>query len=242
LEGAGCIGTSYNIGDLENEFMQFTLELDALRILGDETGKNAINAKRSELVACEGKLEDAEKRFNNLMLAVEVGGDIKMLVMRIRTLEGQMNELKKQRLELQSELQSLTKTAQDEEHSYAALTELMEQLKSMDAEPEERMQFRMRMQSEVQKVVRKLLLFSAGPCKPSSPEEIERIMAELRSAGYDEDRINAYFNTQIKPDRTKHYFIAFMRNGVVRTVRDGEVLETDINADRHLDSRPLKAA
>ncbi|MBV7539064.1 recombinase family protein [Duganella sp. sic0402] len=242
LEGAGCIGTSYNIGDLETEFMQFTRELDTLRILGDETGKNAINAKRSELAACEGKLEDAEKRFNNLMVAVETGGDIKMLVMRIRSLEGQMNELKKQRLELQSELQSLTNTAQDEQHSYAALIELMEELKSMDAEPEERMQFRMRMQSEIQKVVRKLLLFSGGPCKPVFREEVERVTAELRDAGYEEDRINAYFDTQIKPDRTKHYFIAFMRNGIVRSVKDGEVLETDQNPDSDLDSGRLKAA
>jgi DNA invertase Pin-like site-specific DNA recombinase len=242
LEGAGCIGTSYNIGDLESEFMEFTRELDALRVLGDETSKNAITAKRSELVACEGMLEDAEKRFSNLMIAMETGGDIKMLVTRTRTLEGQMNDLKKQRLELQSELQSLTNTTRDEQHSYEALGKLMEQLKTMDAEPEERMHFRSRMQSEVQKIVRRLLLFSAGPCKPSSPEEIEKLTTELRSYGYEEDRIKAYFDTEIKPDRTQRYFMAFMRNGIVRSVKNGQVLEADLDADSEHGSGRLKAA
>lgn len=242
LEGAGCIGTSYNLGDLESEFMEFTRELDALRVLGDETSKNAITAKRSELVACEGMLEDAEKRFSNLMIAMETGGDIKMLVTRTRTLEGQMNDLKKQRLELQSELQSLTNTAHDEQHSYAALGKLMEQLKAMDVEPDERTQFRVRMQSEVQKIVRKLLLFSGGPCKPSSPEETEKLKAELRSYGYEEDRVKAYIDTEIKPDRTQRYFMAFMRNGIVRSVKNGQVLEAALDVDSEHGSGRLKAA
>ena len=242
LEGAGCIGTSYNIGDLESEFMEFTRELDALRVLGDETSKNAVVAKRSELVACEGMLEDAEKRLSNLMIAMETGGDIKMLVTRTRTLEGQMNNLKKQRLELQSELQTLTNTSQDEQHSYEALGKLMEQLKAKDAEPDERMQFRARMQSEVQKVVHKLLLFSGGPCKASSQEEVEKLTSELRSYGYGDDRVKAYFDAEIKPNRTQRYFVAFMRNGIVRSVKNGKVLEADINADSEHGSVRLKAA
>jgi len=49
---------------------------------------------------------------------------------------------------------------------------------------------------------------------PPSQEEIERLTVALRSDGHDDDAIRAYFDTEIKPDRTQRYFTAFMRMGL----------------------------
>jgi hypothetical protein len=215
------------VRQLESEFIQFARELDLARVLGNESGKNAITEKKSELAACVGMLEDAEKRLNNLVSAVEVGGDIAILVTRMRAAESQVNDLKKQRLELQTELLTLTNIAQDEQSSYETLSKLMEQLESKDIDLEDKLRLRFRMQTEVQKVTRRLLLYPGGPCKP--PVEVAKLTTELKGFGYDDDQIRAYFdNLPIKPDRKQRYFIAFMRNGIVRSVKEGKALETDV--------------
>lgn len=226
LQGSGCVGVSYNIRQLESEFITFTRELDLRRVLGEASADNEVTAKRASLDACNAMVEETETRLNNLMTAIETGGDMPILIQRLRDVEAQLSDLKKQRLALQSEVQISSNTARDEQASLEVLGQLMEQLESKETDLDEKLRLRFRMLSEVQKVVRRLDLFPGGPMLAS--DEIEALRSQLKDDGFDDSRISDYFSQlPLKPDRTARYFIAHLRNGISRTVRQGDVLEMD---------------
>ncbi|MYM81786.1 recombinase family protein [Duganella sp. FT50W] len=226
LQSASCVGVSYNVRQLEAEFVKFTRELDLKQVLGEGSGKGAVQAKKSELAACAGELEATEAKFKNLLKAVELGGDVSMLVQRMREMEHATVELKKRRHALQAELQSLISVEQIESSSYENMSALMEQLESKSTELDEKLRLRFRMLTEVQRIVKRLYLFPGGAWH--SIDEVDGMAAGLREAGYDEDRIEAYISSlPTKPNRDERYFVASMRNGMVRTVKAGDVIEVD---------------
>jgi DNA invertase Pin-like site-specific DNA recombinase len=226
LSGAGCVGVSYNIRQLEAEFISFTRELDLAHVLGDDSSQQAVDAKKMELAACVGELDAAQSRFGNLLKAVEVGGDVTALVQRLRDVESALNELKKRRIELQTELEALMFVKESESSSYANLNSFMEQLQSKESSLDEKLKLRFKMLAEVQRVVSKLLLFPGG--RYYDEWELALEAERLTETGYDEARVNAHLESlPTKPDREERYFIAFMRNGIVRTVKQGKVLEVD---------------
>ncbi|MDC6180619.1 recombinase family protein [Ralstonia solanacearum] len=226
LQGGGCVSVSYNIRNLESEFIMFTRELDLHRVLGETSTDNGVTAKRASLAACNARVEEAETKLKNLVAAIETGGDMPILVQRLRDVEAQINDLKKQRLALQSEVQILSNTTRDEEASLQVLSQLMDQLESKETALDEKLRLRFRMLSEVQKVVRRLDLFPGGPMLAS--DENEGLRSQLKDSGFDDSRIDDYFSQlPRKPDRTARYFIAHLRNGICRTVGQGKVLEMD---------------
>lgn len=226
LQGGGCVSVSYNIRNLESEFVTFTRELDLHRVLGEESADNGVTAKRASVAACSAMVEETETKQKNLLAAIETGGDMPILVQRLQDVQAQLNDLKKQRLALQSEVQILSNTTRDEEASLEMLSQLMGQLESKEIDLDEKLRLRFRMLSEVQKVVRRLDLFPGGPMLAS--DEVVALRSQLKDDGFDEDRIDDYFSQlPIKPDRTARYFVAHLRNGISRTVRQGQVLEMD---------------
>lgn len=226
LQGGGCVGVSYNIRNLEAEFIEFTRELDLSHVLGDTSADNACSEKKASLSASNAMLEEAQTKMANLLNAIEAGGDMPILIQRLRDVEAQVNDLKKQRLALQSEVEILSNTSRDEQVSLEMLSQLMEQLGSKEPDLEEKLRLRFRMLGEVQKVVRRLDLFPGGPML--AQDEIDALRSQLQSGGFDNGRIDDYLTQlPIKPDRSARYFIAHLRNGISRTVRQGQVIETN---------------
>lgn len=226
LQGSGCVGVSYNIRQLESEFVTFTRELDLSRALGDSLGDNGLTAKQASLTACNAMIEEAETKLKNLLIAIETGGDMPILVQRLQDVEAQLNDLKKLRLALQSEVQILSNTTRDEQASLETVVRLMEQLESKETDLDEKLRLRFRMLSEVQKVVRRLDLFPGGPLL--SADEIDSLRMQLACSGFEGGRIDDYIaQLPVKPDRMARYFVAHLRNGVSRTVRQGHVMEMD---------------
>lgn len=227
LRGSGCVGVSYNIRQLESEFISFTRELDLHRVLGKQSDDNGLAAKQASLSACVAMVEEAESKLKNLVLAIEAGGDLPILIQRLKDVEAQVNGLKKQRLELQSEVQILSNTTRDEAESLEILQLLMAQLESKETDLDEKLRLRFRMLSEVQKVVRRLDLFPGGPVLVAG--DVETLRRRLVDSGFDDVRINDYVSQlPIKPDRSARYFVAHLRNGVYRTVKQGHVMEGDL--------------
>jgi DNA invertase Pin-like site-specific DNA recombinase len=225
LQGGGCIGVSYNLRQLEAEFLSFTSELDIALVLGDTSAADNLSAKKSELNASSGRLTELEFKLGNLLTAMEMGSDVMALVSRVRDLEGQVNDLKKLRLSLQSEVQSMSNVGPNDQVFVDNLTELLEQLVSKDSDLDEKYRIRFRLLTEVKKVVRRLDLFPGGGV--STPEQLAKEAADLQMAGYSEDRITAYINgMRIKPDRDARFFVAHLHNGITRTVIDGKMLES----------------
>lgn len=224
LQGGGCIGVSYNLRQLESEFLSFTSELDIAVVLGDTSAADTLSAKKSELNACDGRLTELEHKLNNLLTAMEMGSDVMALVNRVRDLEGQVNDLKKLRLSLQSEVQSMSNIGPNDQAFVDSLTELLKQLTSKDGDLDEKYRIRFRLLTEVKKVVRRLDLFPGGVV--NTPEQLATMADDLLEAGYDEDRVAAHITSMpTKPDRTARYFIAHLHNGVRRTVINGKMLE-----------------
>lgn len=225
LQGGGCIGVSYNIRQLESEFLAFTRELDIAQVIGDTTATDSIAAKKSELAACTGRIEEFEVKMNNLLTAIESGSDVKFLVQRLRDVEADVNNLKKQRLSLQTEVQTLSNIDHNDEASVKNLSTLMEQLESKNTDLDEKYRLRFRMLTEVQKVVRRVDLYPGGIIE--APEQLDSLAIELRDIGFDKDRITAYISQMpTKPDRKARFFVAHLRNGIKRTIVNGKMLET----------------
>lgn len=220
------MNVSYNIRHLEAELVQFTRELDLLQVLGDASGNAATQAKKSELAACVGELETMGGRLNNLLKAVEFGGDVALLVQRLRESEAAVIELKKRRLGLQVEVGALANAALIERSSYETISRLLGQLHSNTTSLDEKLSLRFRMLTEVQKTVCTLHLFPGGNYYDNA--KLERLTEGLRENGYDDDRITSYVQgLPTKADRAERYFIAFMRNGMTRVVKGGEAVEVN---------------
>lgn len=228
LQGGGCIGVSYNLRQLESEFLSFTSELDIALVLGDTSAADNLSIKKGELNACNGRLTELEFKLNNLLTAMEMGSDVMALVNRVRDLEGQVNDLKKLRLSLQSEVQSMSNIGPNDQAFVDSLTELLKQLTSKDSDLDEKYRIRFRLMSEVKKVVRRLDLFPGGVV--NTPEQLATMADDLREAGYDEDRVASHItNMPTKPDRTARFFVAHLHNGISRTVINGKILENRKN-------------
>jgi DNA invertase Pin-like site-specific DNA recombinase len=230
LSGAGCVGVSYNIRQLESEFISFTRELDLAHLLGDDSSQQAVDAKQVELAACIGELDGMQSRFDNLLKAVEVGSDVAPLVQRLREVEAAISALKKRKLELQAELDALMFVKGSESSSHANLSTFMEQLQAKGTTLEEKLKLRFNMLTEVQRVVGKLMLFPGG--RYYDDERVASIVDGLRVDGFSEDRIAAYIDSlPTKPNREERFFVAFMRNGIVRNVKGGKIIEVDLTAN-----------
>ncbi|HZW13305.1 MAG TPA: recombinase family protein [Noviherbaspirillum sp.] len=227
LQGGGCIGVSYNVRNLERELLTFARELNIAKVLGESSQVDSLTAKQSELAACTGKLEELERRLNNLATALETGGDVRFLVERMRNAEAELNELKKQRLELQTEIATVKNVNQNDQSFVENIAKLLDQLESKDSDLDDKLRLRFRLLTEVQKVFRRIDLYPGG--LNTTPTNPEKLMAELRHEyGYDEDRIVKFLGEiQFKPDRNARMFIAHLHNGVIRTVVNGKMLETN---------------
>lgn len=224
LKGAGCVGVSYNLRDLESEFLQFTRELDLSKILGDSAAVSAIEQKKAELASCIGQLEEEQAKANNLLTALESGSDVAILVERLRSVERRVNDLTKHRQELQIRIRLLELVGRSDHASIVNLTRLMEQLESKETSLDEKYRIRFRLMTEVQKVVSRLDLFPGGMIKTA--EELKNLSEELLAMDYSEERIATYIaQCATRPDRKARFFVAHMRNGVKRSVVNGKLLE-----------------
>nr|WP_240950479.1 recombinase family protein [Collimonas pratensis] len=228
LQGGGCIEVSYNMRQLETEFLKFTKELNLAHVLSDTSMSDSLAAKRSELAACTGQLAELQIKMNNLITAIESGADVNALVQRSRDVEGQINDHKKRQLLLQSEVETLINIGTSDQAFVENLSDLMEQLASKETDLDEKYRLRFRLLSEVQKLVFRLDLYPGGITK--TPEQLTKLVLELETFGYTEGRIANYISqVQTKPDRKARFFLAHMRNGIKRTVVNGEVLDTNLN-------------
>lgn len=223
LQGGGCIGVSYNLRNLETEFLNFTRELNFAKLIGS-TSIDSLSQKQSELAACTGKLSELDRKEKNLLKAVEAGADIKSLVQHLRDVENQVNELKKNRLALQSEIEILKHVESSDQTHIENVEELMIQLNSPETDLDAKLRLRFRLLTEVQKIVRRLDLFPGGIVH--SQDELSTLSRQLLEDGYDRQRVDAYLEAMpTKPDRNARYFIAHLHNGIYRTIRNGEILE-----------------
>lgn len=233
LMGGGCVSVSYNLRNLEAEFLSFTSEIDIAMVLGDMTSYEKLGSKKAELALCTAETEDREQKLSNLMKALELGGDIAVLVQRLRDLQDEVSALKRKRLELQSDVQTLGNIAPNDQAFLDNMSRLLADLNSKDIDLDEKFRIRFRLLSEVQKVVKRLDLFPGGLW--DSPEKLAVLATELRSDGYSEERISSFIQSaSTKPNRDERFFIAYLRNGIERVVRGGRVL---LETDRSLGTR-----
>jgi DNA invertase Pin-like site-specific DNA recombinase len=225
LQGAGCVGVSYNLRQLELEFLTFTKELDFSK-LTNNTSTNLLTTRRSELNACIGQLNELEKKETSLLNAVEMASDVQSLVQRLRDVESRVNKLKKERLSLQSEISTLENVNSLDRIHVENVAELMGQLTDTDGDLDTKLRIRFRLLTEVQKIVRRLDLFPGGIFQ--TEEEIIQMSNALAEDGFDQTRIDTYLaTTQKKADRKTRFFVAHLNNGIIRTVINGKMLETE---------------
>lgn len=233
LMGGGCVGVSYNLRNLEAEFLSFTSEIDIALVLGDTSSYERLGSKKAELALCIGELADREQKLANLLSALELGGDIAVLVQRLRNLQDEVSTLKRQRMELQSDVQTLSNVAPNDQAFLDNMSRLLTELNAKDVDLDEKFRIRFRLLSEVQKVVRRLDLFPGGTW--DSPEKLVALATALREDGYNDGRIDAFIQTMsTKPNRDDRFFIAYLRNGIERVVKGGKVL---LETDRSLGSK-----
>lgn len=222
LQGGGCIGVSYNLWQLASELLSFISELDIALVLGDTSVQQNCSIKKGELNACSGRLAELEFKLSNLLTAMEMGSDIQALVNRVRDLEGQVDDLKKLRQSLQSEVQSMSDIGPSDQAFVDRMTELLTQLTSKDNDLDEKYRIRFRLMSEVKKLVRRLDLFPGGIV--NMPEQLATMADDLREAGYDEDHVAGHItNMPTEPDRKARFFVAHLHN-ISRTVVNGTML------------------
>jgi DNA invertase Pin-like site-specific DNA recombinase len=223
LHGGGCIGVSYNVRDLETEFLNFTKELNFAKLIGS-TSIDWLTQKQSELAACIGKLNELESKEKNLLTAIEVGMNIQSLVQRLREIDTQISESKKTRLALQSEIEALKHSETSDQSHIENVEELMIQLNSPENDLDAKLRLRFRLLTEVQKVVLRLDLYPGGILH--TQDELLTLSNQLIEEGYDQLRVDAYLERMpVKPDRKARYFVAHLHNGIYRTVRNGQILE-----------------
>lgn len=242
LVGGGCVGSSYSTKKLEEEFLMFTKELDIVSVLGDTSAAQVLAAKKSLLAASIGEIAELEIKLNNLLLAMETGADVMILVQRVRELEGRLIEQKKQRLALEAEVETLSSAGPGDQVHLDNIALLMEELALDSTQLDDKYRLRFRLMSEVKRIVRKIVLYPGGVvCKPS---ELQAQAEELREMGFDNDRIAGHINSMpIVPNRDGRYFIAFLRNGVARTVIKGKlVLDNSAGLQRSPSDGPAKLA
>jgi DNA invertase Pin-like site-specific DNA recombinase len=228
LQGGDCVGVSYNLRKLESEFLQFTRELNVAQILGDTSAKDLLSSKQNELSACIGKLEETQIKLNNLLKAIESGSDVISLVQRMRDVEIDVANFKKEKLLLHTEVESMRNVGVSDQVYVDNMTELMTQLESKSTTLDDKLRLRFRLLTEVQKVVRRLDLFPGGVFK--TLEQLEMLSDELKGLGYSRERVSAQLqNMPTRPDRKAKFFIAHLHSGIRRTVVNGLMLETKLS-------------
>ena len=146
----------------------------------------------------------------------------------MRELEVSVNELRKRRLALEAEIEIASNVSANDRASAENVAQLMEKLSGEKSETDEKDRLRFRLNSEIKKIVEKIVLFPGGG-QVMSPQELEKTVIFLRESGYDDERISTYVaSLPLKPNRDGRFFIAHLHNGNKRTVIGGidTMLET----------------
>ncbi len=226
LQGGGCIGVSYNLRDLQSEFLSFAKELDLAQVLGNSSTSDILSNKRKELAVCSGEIQALQIKLNNLVTAIEAGADMELVVQRMRSQQGQLNELKKRQLFLLTEIETLSTNDIRDQFFLNNLTELMARLESKDTTHDEKYRLRFRLFTEIQKLFKQLTLFPGG-IVPNT-YELSLLVDKLKGFGWERNKIDAYISAtiQTKPDREERFFAAYLRNGVIRYFMNGHITET----------------
>ncbi|WP_265947782.1 recombinase family protein [Dechloromonas sp. A34] len=194
--GFGCLAKPWHYEQFEESFLTFVREVEVSTLVGRKNGNVRL---RDDVDGVRGRITDNDARTKAITSAIEEGGALSPLVMRLKELEAE-------RLELEIELKVKSLELDDYLHSESRLNQSIEQIKVLYAqikaeECEDRVILRYAIADHIASIVDSIEVFSAGT-----------MLAPFEA--------NA--DLGIYPDPVRSFTVKF-RNGMLRLVQpDGE--------------------
>lgn len=189
--GLGCYAVQWGHKDFETSFLSFTRGIEFERILtdvrsGHEESRDLTLDERIRSIEAEISAKDA--RIKNLMVAIEEGNAPASLVDRIRSLEEEVTELTRTKVQLSTEL-NLHRAAHQELTSAAKTARSMiDTMESMTND--ELFRVRAALAAQFRRTIASVTLYPAG--RLFTHEQVERQRASLIDAGLVAGQVDRY--------------------------------------------------
>ncbi|WP_186010719.1 recombinase family protein [Burkholderia gladioli] len=189
--GLGCYAVQWGHKDFETSFLSFCRGIEFERILtnvrsGHEENRDLTLDERIRSIDAELSTKDA--RIKNLVIAIEEGNAPASLVQRIRSLEEEVTELTRTKVQLSSEL-SLHRAAHQELTSTAKIARsLIDTMESMTND--ELFRVRAALAAQFRRTIASITLHPAG--RLFTHEQVEKQRASLIDAGFVADQVDRY--------------------------------------------------
>jgi hypothetical protein len=195
--GRGCHHVAWAYSDVEASFLRFCRELDVAALIG-EVGTGTLEALQLRLDGLRGELAVTISKRDNLMAAIEDGGQLKTVIERLKVVE-----LKAEALE--SEIAAGSEAVEAEKakgagslEAYASLQQLTATISKLSGP--ELADLRLRINAQLRRMVEKIELFPAGSLKPSKAGTLGGVLA---LGGKEPDKAKRFMQVTLKSNEKR---------------------------------------
>ncbi len=206
--GAGCYYLPWTYDDLEEAFIRHAKGIDFERFIKESADQTkTVRSIGDKIIIKRAEREDLIKRKDNLIEALESATlPPKSVLERIVEFEVGIDAIDAEIASLNDELTSANNLESISKNTLEVIQELLDQLKTKSGE--DLLLLRARINENLRRVVRELVLFPGGTIH--TVEEVEQIKRELRESGrYAEADIDNYAQEMLptQPRKDDKYFV-----------------------------------
>jgi len=218
--GAGCHYLPWTYDDLEESFIRLAKGIDFERFIKESADQSkTVRSIGDKIVIKQDERESLVKRKDNLIEAIE-NAEVqpKSMVERIVEYEVSLEAIDTEIVSLKHELASANNLESISKNTLEVIQELLDQLKTKSGE--DLLLLRARINENLRRVVRELVLFPGGTIH--TVEEVEKIKQELRESGrYSESDIDNYAQELLptQPRKDDKYFVIKNRDRVLQMLK-----------------------
>jgi len=212
--GMGCKHYVYvDVTNFEELFFKYCRELDVSTLIDERSDKQTdLTQSRILLASMNEKRKQTQLKLQNVIRFVEEGGEVSSLLSRIKELQSELDSLDGEIPSLEKDIRFMEIDLASVENVFHEMQELYSRLASSDD-----FDLRLRVNNHLKQIIKRILFFPLGPLHDG--DEVAKLSADLKEAGYSDNRIEAYITDRklLDGDKAKCYFSIFFRNGAVRT-------------------------
>ncbi len=216
--GKDCYYVPWEYSAFEQSMLTYCTGLDIRYFLNtDNSAQSEIQTLETQLIAAKQSISEIDKKLENILDAITVGGELPPLVSRMKALNDDRLEKDASLRTIQQRYENVIRAQFDVSEVQTSISNLISKMNEL---PEDRRyDFRAELSQQVKRLIATIKVYAGGSM--DTPKFISALRRHLMSKGHSSSDIEMHVSTKLRtsPKVKERFFITASRNGGVRMIR-----------------------
>jgi DNA invertase Pin-like site-specific DNA recombinase len=209
--GLGCYFIQWSYSDLEQQIIQFCRSVDFAEVLGKKnTDSKEIEETRKRLINIDCEITAKKEKLGNLMAAIERGESRtpEVVIRRIAEIDGEVDELIKEREQVEYALARLISAVAEQSTQQEALVKLLEHLQTLSGSKLH--DLRIKLSERIKRAIMIIVLYPGGSLLADLHRK--KIEAALSDPSYAAELKFTLDSLNTTPDKSRRFITIIFQN------------------------------